>query len=295
MSRFCPYDVTSKTYDNTRSPLGLNIVFGSLALNGKPLPSQKVLDVGCGTGTFIAKIQHKVQEVVGLEYNDGMLAQARELLGETVKLVQGSAASLPFEDQSFDGVVINQVVHHFPQDNDYAFLKGFLAEAFRVLRPGGHLIISTSAPEQQRDSFWWLSLFPKASEAICSRFPPIAVMTDSMRSVGFQVDADSIAVPLHRTLMSEEKYLAQGVESAFSAEYRAGDSSWSMAENSGELQEGLSSLKKKLNAGTADVFLQEREALRLSKGQATFVTATKKNLRGGERERVLEIEGNTIF
>ena len=76
--------------------------------------------------------------------------------------------------------------------------------------------------------------------------------------------------------MTESKYLDQGVKSAFSAEYRAGDSSWSMAENSGELQHGLASLQKMIDAGTADDFLQEREALRLSKGQTTFVTATKK-------------------
>ena len=193
-SRYCPYDDTSKTYDNTRTPLGLNIVFGSLALNDKPLFTQRVLDVGCGTGTFIAKIQGKVQEVVGLEYNDGMLDQARALLGATAKLVQGSADSLPFADQSFDALVMNQVLHHFPQDNGYDFVKKFLAEAFRVLRPGGHLVINTSAPEQQRDSFWWLSLFPTASETICSRFPPISFLADSMRALGFQVDADSIVV-----------------------------------------------------------------------------------------------------
>jgi ubiquinone/menaquinone biosynthesis C-methylase UbiE len=276
VTEYCPYDDTSKTYDNTRSPLGLNIVLGSLALNDKPLSKQKVLDVGCGTGTFMDKVQGKVQEIQGVEYNDGMLAQARALLGQTAKLVQASATALPFADESFDAVVMNQVLHHFPQDNGYAFLEKFLAEAFRVLQPGGHLVINTSAPEQQRDSFWWLSLFPKASETICTRFPPIATLTDSMRAAGFQVDADSVVVPLQRTLMTAGKYLAQGVHSAFSAEYRAGDSSWSMAENSGELQDGLAALQKMIDEGTADSFLKEREALRLSKGQATFVTATKK-------------------
>lgn len=92
---------------------------------------------------------------------------------------------------------------------------------------------------------------------------------------GFEFDADSVAVPLHRSLMAESKYLQDGVKAGFKSEYRAGDSSWSMAENFGELEEGLKKLQEMIESGTADDWLKGREELRHSMGQATFITVKK--------------------
>ena len=57
--------------------------------------------------------------------------------------------------------------------------------------------------------------------------------------------------------------------------YRDGDSSWSMAENFGELEDGLTKLQGMVDAGTADYWLEGRELLRNSMGQATFVSVRK--------------------
>merc|ERR1719487_2075901 len=54
---YCPYNETSKTYDQTRAPLGVNVFLGSLSQNGSQLGTQNVLDIGCGTGTFMRAIQ----------------------------------------------------------------------------------------------------------------------------------------------------------------------------------------------------------------------------------------------
>jgi ubiquinone/menaquinone biosynthesis C-methylase UbiE len=277
-NEYCPYTQTSKQYDETRSPLGLNIVLGSMALSGKPFNEQHLLDIGCGTGTFLDIVKERVATVSGLEYNDGMIAQARARLGSSAnirKLVQGSADTQPFEDESFDVCTINQVIHHFPQDDNYAFCLRSFQEAYRVLKPGGVFVINTSIPEQQRDAFWWLSLFPRASAAICSRFPPLEVLESQLKASKFEFNADSVTVPLHRSLMAEAKYLEQGVKAAFMPEYRCGDSSWSMAENFGELEDGLQKLQKMIDEGTADEWLAGREKLRRSMGQATFVTVRK--------------------
>jgi len=255
--------------------LGLDIALGSMVLNSKPLHEQSLLDVGCGTGTFLSAVKDKVGKVAGLEYNDGMIEQAKALLGAGVHLVQGSGDSLPFDDASFDVCTVNQVIHHYPHDDNYAFCLRSFQEIYRVLKPGGVFVLNTSTPEQQRDAFWWLSLFPKTSEAICARFPPLEVLKEQMKASKFEFSADSVTVPLHRSLMADDKYLQHGVKSGFMADYRAGDSSWSMAENFGELEDGLKRLQGMVDVASADSWLEGREALRKSMGQATFVTVRK--------------------
>jgi len=265
------------------APLGLNIALGSMApppppLSEAPLHEQSMLDISCGTGTFLGAVEGKVASVTGLEYNNGMIAQAKTLLGDSVKLVQGSADALTeFADASVDFCTMDQVfmVHHFSSDDNYAFCACSFQEAYRVLKPGGVFVLNTSMPEQQRDAFWWLSLFPKASEAICARFPSLEVLKTHLKAANFEFNADSVAVPLHRSLMAESKYLEHGVKAGFMPEYRAGDSSWSMAENFGELDEGLKKLQGMIDAGKADYWLEGREQLRRSMGQATFVTVRK--------------------
>lgn len=274
-NEYCPYTETSKCYDNTRAPLGVHIALGTMSMSDVPLTAQRVLDIGCGTGTFIEQVMGKVGDLTGVEYNDGMIEQAKARVGDKVALIQGSADELPFEDETFHACTVNQVIHHFPKDENYSFAKRSFAEAYRVLKPGGWLILNTSTPEQQRDAFWWLSLFPKASATVCERFPPLDVVKSHLQQVGFRYTADSVTVPTQRTLMAEDKYLKDGVHAGFSAAYRAGDSSWSMAENSGELESGLKNLQDMIDNGTAEDWLAKREALRLSMGQATFISVQK--------------------
>merc|ERR1719491_1352875 len=99
-----------------------------------------------------------------------MMSRAKARLGDSVTLVQGSGNAFPFEASSFDAVTIHQVIHHFPPADGFAYASTVFQEIYRVLKPGGVLVMSTSTPEQQRDAFWWMSLFPKAADDICSRF-----------------------------------------------------------------------------------------------------------------------------
>merc|ERR1711976_500442 len=113
------------------------------------------------------------------------------------QLVQGSADALPFPDCSFHVVTMNQVAHHFPKDGDYAFCLKVFKEISRVLKPGGAFVLNTSTPEQQRDAFWWMSLFPNASNAMSKRFPPLQTLMQHCKAAGLLVTADSVCVPLH--------------------------------------------------------------------------------------------------
>jgi ubiquinone/menaquinone biosynthesis C-methylase UbiE len=229
-------------------------------------------------------------EVFGVEYNDGMLEQAIHRFGTEVVLQQGSAQNIPHAASAFDVVTLNQVIHHFDPSEDFQALSDALQECWRVLKPGGKLIVNTSTPVQQRDGFWWLSLFPEASTRICARFPPLETLTAKMSAAGFDLDADGVVVPLMRPLMRPDRYLDRDVtELALDEEYRACDSSWAMAVQTGELDTGLERLKEMSKDGSCGQWLQGRETLRLQVGQATFVIAKKPDLQSDNQKQHTDV------
>jgi SAM-dependent methyltransferase len=102
-------------------------------------PGARVLDVGCGTGvlTRVLARRPEVAEVVGVDAAPALLDRARELAAglPNVEFRAGDARKLPFEDESFDGVVFDSTLSHVPGPEEA------LAEAARVLRPRGRLAV----------------------------------------------------------------------------------------------------------------------------------------------------------
>ncbi|MXO86993.1 metalloregulator ArsR/SmtB family transcription factor [Altererythrobacter aurantiacus] len=102
-------------------------------------PIGRLLDVGTGTGRMAELFAPRADHIVALDKSLEMLRIARAKLQnlppEKVELVQGDFGDLPFPAQSFDTVMLHQVLH-FAQDP-----AGVLAEAARVSRPGGRIVI----------------------------------------------------------------------------------------------------------------------------------------------------------
>jgi SAM-dependent methyltransferase len=101
---------------------------------------QRILDVGCGTGTLdlLIKEKHPDADVVGLDPDADILAIARrkaERAGVEIRFQEGYADRLPYPDSSFDRVVSSLVFHHLPPETKALALR----EIKRVLRPGGEL------------------------------------------------------------------------------------------------------------------------------------------------------------
>ena len=94
----------------------------------------EVLEVGCGTGvlTRVLAALPEVDRVVGVDIAESLLDQAREL-APGLTFEQADARSLPFADEQFDVVVFDSTFSHVPGP------ERAVAEAFRVLRPGGLL------------------------------------------------------------------------------------------------------------------------------------------------------------
>ncbi len=103
-------------------------------------PDQRVLDIGCGTGTLIILVQrlHPQAEVVGLDPDPKALAIAKqksEKAGVAINFVRGFADEIPYPPASFDRVLSSFMFHHLTRDEKL----GALRDVSRVLRPGGSL------------------------------------------------------------------------------------------------------------------------------------------------------------
>jgi len=112
----------------------------------------RLLDVATGTGFTALAFAPLVAEVVGLDVSEGMLNRARAQAAAVpnVTFEQGAAEEMPFPDASFDVMTCRVAPHHFLS------LPKFLAEAHRVLRPGGRLLITdSSVPDDAPDIDAW--------------------------------------------------------------------------------------------------------------------------------------------
>ena len=108
-----------------------------------PRDGERVLDLGCGTGTLALAIKAREPgaTVVGADGDEAMLEQGRakaRASGVELQLDQAMAQELPYEDGSFDLVVSSLFFHHLVR----AVKEQVAAEVVRVLRPGGRIAIA---------------------------------------------------------------------------------------------------------------------------------------------------------
>jgi len=102
----------------------------------RPERREVAVEIGCGLGRVCVGLAEHFPEVVGMDVSPEMLARARELTDHpAVRFVLGDGTSLaPLGDASVDLVTSFTVFQHVP---DVAVIEGYIAEAGRILRPGG--------------------------------------------------------------------------------------------------------------------------------------------------------------
>lgn len=111
-----------------------------------PDPGHTVMDLGCGTGAALAEYREIGCRVVGADTSESMLAQARQRLGKDADLRLITSPRVPFDDDSADLVLLSLVLHSIPGEQAVTLL----AEAGRLLRGGGNVLVTDFAAGQLR-------------------------------------------------------------------------------------------------------------------------------------------------
>lgn len=136
-------DIFLPLYDPLVSLMGGNRARQELIEQANIQSNQRVLDIGCGTGTLVVLLKRKyaTAQIVGLDPDPKALRRAEKKVkraGVAVQLDQGFADELPYEGDTFDRVLSSFMFHHLEERDREKMLR----EVLRVLKPGGsfHLV-----------------------------------------------------------------------------------------------------------------------------------------------------------
>ena len=276
MSSYENYTQTSVVYDYTRVPVGLEIISAALSAASTKPDQQILLDAGCGTGIYTIALIDQVHRVEAVDLNRSMLSVARSKIDSTAEnggigFTQGSITQLPFKNESVDGVIMNQVLHHLPDQagDGWPLHHQALKECARVLRPSGVLIINSCTHEQLEKGFWFYELIPNARTAVMRKIIPEKELDILMCGVGLtlnerMVDFDGI-------LQGESYFDAEAV---LDYAWRKGDSIWTLASDH-ELQTTLTQITELSAKNQLQSFMQRYDADRPALGQTSFSVAIK--------------------
>lgn len=119
----------------------LSMIHTRYALARERCAGKDVLEAACGPGRGLGYLAQKARLVTAGDLTLALVEAARAHYGERVKLSVFDAQKLPFPDASFDLVLLYEAFYYLPEP------EKFLAEARRVLRPGGELLLSMPNPE----------------------------------------------------------------------------------------------------------------------------------------------------
>lgn len=150
------YNKQAEVYDESGDGKFVAPMYGEIINRVMNANAKKILDVGCGTGNVLMKLNiNKDLNLYGLDISEKMIETAKKNLGNKVELKIGDSEYMPWEDDFFDVIVCNASFHHYPNP------EKVLLEMKRVLKSKGTLIIGDpTAPVIGRQI---LNLFCKVS------------------------------------------------------------------------------------------------------------------------------------
>jgi demethylmenaquinone methyltransferase / 2-methoxy-6-polyprenyl-1,4-benzoquinol methylase len=204
------FDNISPRYDflNHFLSFGIDIAWRRKAIRElQSLKPQHILDVATGTGDFaVEALKLHPDRIIGVDISEGMLAVGRKKmmdlgLDHKIELIKGDSEALPFETSNFDAVIVAFGARNFEN------LEKGLAEMYRVLRPGGKVVVlefskPTAFPLRQLYRFYFNFVLPKIGRWVShdraaytylpesvQAFPDGKNFTDILSRLGFKQTA----------------------------------------------------------------------------------------------------------
>lgn len=136
------YSIITETPGVGATAEQLSAIYTRYHFAARHVAGKDVLEVACGVGNGLGYLARFARRVVGGDIEDSNVHIAQDTYrdDEHIEIHKMDAHSLPFPDRSFDVVLLFEAIYYL-QD-----CQKFLAEAYRVLRPGGKLLVSTVHP-----------------------------------------------------------------------------------------------------------------------------------------------------
>lgn len=122
--------------------------------------SKKILDIGCGPGTFLGNFAPESAECIGVDISSNQIEFATKKYGNHRLQFQKTDGLLPYPENHFDTITSIELIEHLNTKE----VKTLLQECHRVLKPGGQLVLTT--PNYK--SFWVIL------EKLVNRFSPVS-------------------------------------------------------------------------------------------------------------------------
>ena len=271
----------AKAYDQTRVPVGINMVIDHLdsecARLGKTRDQLVVGDFPSGSGLY-AKPLHDAgfTNIVAFEGSAGMLTQLGAKipsLPEGQKILGDLRNMTEVGNESVDIIICNQFVHHVVKpkggEDRFSDMEKVFSEFSRVLRPKGEVVINFCTTEQTTEGFWYRKLWPEASRVEDrATFPDKNEMAVSLFAAGFTKDSMNF-VPCTEHLQHNVNEM-----NVFNEKDRHGDSGWNIVDRNGGLNEAFETYAALGPDGVASLKAKSNDFV-ATKGASTFALARK--------------------
>lgn len=146
--------------------------------------SDSILDAGCGMGHWVWFLNQKGFRASGLDYSQQLVGILKKQMPQ-YSWIQGAIQAIPFENNSFEGVISWGVIEH-----DETGPKAALREFFRILKPGGYMFITTPLDTPaRRKSSWVLFPYTEQNGFFFQYFFTELELIELISQVGFKVEA----------------------------------------------------------------------------------------------------------
>ncbi|PQJ12040.1 class I SAM-dependent methyltransferase [Flavipsychrobacter stenotrophus] len=233
------YDSLGIGYNTTRK--ADPYIVGHLYELLQPIDGGSYLDIGCGTGNYTTALHARGLSFTGVEPSTTMLQEARAK-SNSIPWLQGYVENIPLTAESMNGAIATFTTHHWQQHE-----LGF-AELYRVLKPGGHVVILTFTT-QQVDGYWLNHYFPKMIQNTMGREVGYDATMAAACKAGFEIQTTEkyfVQPDLQDLFCYAGKHHPQMY---FDPAVRSGISAFAVSADEAELQEGLAQLEQDISTG----------------------------------------------